>query len=128
MTMHIEGPWLTTTGRSRKNRKYSSAEAKQRAESNRKNWEDTVRKWGLGSDKKTKLKSTGEYQPMSRNPRYEDQVVVKSDKETWVACTKTQPKLYTGNMMLGISTLHKSNAVPVFSVEAARDISKMRRG
>lgn len=35
---------------------------------------------------------------------------------------------YTGDAMIGIATLHKSNAVPVFSQEEAVDISKMRRG
>jgi hypothetical protein len=30
--------------------------------------------------------------------------------------------------VMGIATLHKSNAVPVFSQEEAADISRMRRG
>lgn len=39
-----------------------------------------------------------------------------------------KPKqVYTGDKMLGIGTLHKSNAVPVFSVEEAQDMAKMRR-
>jgi hypothetical protein len=39
-----------------------------------------------------------------------------------------KPKqVYTGDKILGIGTLHKSNAVPVFSVEEAQDIAKMRR-
>lgn len=39
-----------------------------------------------------------------------------------------KPKqFYTGDKMLGIGTLHKSNAVPVFSVEEAHDMAKMRR-
>lgn len=36
-------------------------------------------------------------------------------------------KVYTGDKVVGISTLHKSNAVPVFSQEEAIDIAKMRR-
>jgi hypothetical protein len=36
-------------------------------------------------------------------------------------------KTYTGTKMLGIGTLHKSNAVPVFSEEEAQDMAKMRR-
>jgi hypothetical protein len=36
-------------------------------------------------------------------------------------------KVYTGDKILGIGTLHKSNAVPVFSVEEAQDMAKMRR-
>jgi hypothetical protein len=42
--------------------------------------------------------------------------------------TKPVHKLYyTGDKMKGIGTLHKSNAVPVFSEEEARDQATMRR-
>jgi hypothetical protein len=41
--------------------------------------------------------------------------------------TKAPPKVYTGTAMKGIATMHKSNAVPVFTDEQARDISSMRR-
>ena len=40
---------------------------------------------------------------------------------------KAAPKIYTGTKVKGIATMHKSNAVPVFSDEEAVDISKMRR-
>jgi hypothetical protein len=43
-------------------------------------------------------------------------------------CTKKQQHHYTGDKMLGIGTLHKSNAVPVFSSDDAKEISRMRRG
>ena len=36
-------------------------------------------------------------------------------------------KVYTGTAMKGIGTLHKSNAVPIFSDEEARDQANMRR-
>ena len=36
-------------------------------------------------------------------------------------------KKYTGDKLLGIGTLHKSNAVPIFSQEEAQDQAKMRR-
>lgn len=36
-------------------------------------------------------------------------------------------KVYTGTKIIGIGTLHKSNAVPIFSDEEAKDIAKMRR-
>jgi hypothetical protein len=36
-------------------------------------------------------------------------------------------QVYTGDAMIGIGQLHKSNAVPIFSQEEAIDISKMRR-
>lgn len=44
-----------------------------------------------------------------------------------IAATKAEPKVYTGDKVLGIATLHKSNAVPVFRKEEAVEISNMRR-
>jgi len=42
--------------------------------------------------------------------------------------SKASSMVYTGDAMIGIGQLHKSNAIPVFSQEEAIDISKMRRG
>lgn len=41
--------------------------------------------------------------------------------------TAVPQKVYTGNKVLGIATMHKSNAVPIFHAEEAIEISKMRR-
>ena len=41
---------------------------------------------------------------------------------------KAPDKVYTGDAMLGIGQLHKSNMVPVFKREDAEAIAKMRRG
>ena len=40
---------------------------------------------------------------------------------------KPPEKIYTGDQMLGVATMHKSNAVPVFNTDSAKDISNMRR-
>ena len=43
-------------------------------------------------------------------------------------CTKpVYGKVYTGDKMIGIGTLHKSNAVPIFSNDDAKDQALMRR-
>lgn len=42
--------------------------------------------------------------------------------------TKKDSPVYTGTKVKGIGTMHKSNAVPIFSDEEAVDISRMRRG
>lgn len=42
--------------------------------------------------------------------------------------TKRESMKYTGTLVKGIATMHKSNAVPVISQEEAEDIAKMRRG
>lgn len=46
--------------------------------------------------------------------------------DTAAAPAKPSPA-YTGTELLGIGTLHKSNAVPVFSTEQAVDLATMRR-
>ena len=40
---------------------------------------------------------------------------------------KKETMKYTGTLVKGIATMHKSNAVPVISQQEAEDISKMRR-
>ena len=52
---------------------------------------------------------------------------------TWIsmdsnATAKKESPVYTGTLVKGIATMHKSNAVPVISKEEATDISRMRRG
>jgi len=42
-------------------------------------------------------------------------------------CSKKEPLYYTGDKMKGIGTLHKSNAVPIFTDEEAKDQAAMRR-
>jgi hypothetical protein len=41
--------------------------------------------------------------------------------------TKKETIKYTGTLVKGIATMHKSNAVPVISQEEATDIANMRR-
>ena len=41
---------------------------------------------------------------------------------------KVPEKIYTGTLIKGIATMHKSNAVPIINDEQAVEISKMRRG
>ena len=49
--------------------------------------------------------------------------------DTGVGNALAQPKKeYTGTLVTGIATMHKSNAVPVINQEEAESIAKMRRG
>ena len=140
MTMHLEGPWLSTTGKKKGPKKWASAEAKAHAERLAREWRDREREWAKLAPKfstrnnsaqsskpaeprrTTSLKSSGPKVPPGREtPR------IASVDTGWVACTKSQDQAYTGTKVKGIGTMHKSNAVPVFSDEEAIDISKMRR-
>jgi hypothetical protein len=54
----------------------------------------------------------------------------KYDSLETIGGVATKPVIgdvYTGNKMKGIGTLHKSNAVPIFTDEEARDQANMRR-
>jgi len=43
-------------------------------------------------------------------------------------CAAVKPRqVYTGTNMIGVATMHKSNAVPVFTTEEAESLSAMRR-
>lgn len=52
---------------------------------------------------------------------------INSLPDTFDPCSKPDDKVYTGNNMIGIGTLHKSNAIPIFSKEEAKDQANMRR-
>lgn len=43
------------------------------------------------------------------------------------ACVRKEDKVYTGDKIVGIGTMHKSNAVPIFNDNEAKDIASMRR-
>jgi hypothetical protein len=41
---------------------------------------------------------------------------------------KKEEKVYTGTEIMGIATMHKSNAVPIRNKKSAEEVAKMRRG
>jgi hypothetical protein len=45
----------------------------------------------------------------------------------FIACTKKFGNSYTGEKIKGIGTMHKSNAVPIFTDNEAKEIASMRR-
>lgn len=129
MTMHLEGPWLSTNGKRKGKRKFASAEAKRKSEQLDKEWMELQKKWGVASSSK---KKSAEVQPLKLarvSYRGSDQPKIPSLNNGVDSATaaKATTKVYTGTKMIGIGTLHKSNSVPIFSSEEATDIAKMRR-
>lgn len=43
------------------------------------------------------------------------------------ATTGKKTQVYTGDKMIGIATMHKSNMVPIFNDESAIEVAQMRR-
>ena len=133
MTMHLVGPYLTTTGKKKGRAKFRNADAANKARKNTEAWQELLNKWDIKVETKTTKvrKSTG-FDPVVRNapvvdPRRFTNHIPSLDTGEGIA-VKKEVTQYTGTAMLGIGQLHKSNAIPVFSKEDAIDISKMRRG
>ena len=77
---------------------------------------------GLKSTKSDKKKTDSFAVPPGREtPKY------PSLKSNQYNTYKKEILFYTGDKMIGIGTLHKSNAVPIFSEEEAKDQANMRR-
>ena len=132
MSMHLEGPWLSTTGKKKGKKQWASSEAKARAERLAREWRDNEARWkGMApkfSSKPVEPKKTGPLTSLGpKFPPGREPVEVKSLDTGWVTCVKVHDQEYTGTKVKGIGTLHKSNGVPIFSDEEAVDISKMRR-
>lgn len=60
-------------------------------------------------------------------PWVENRSIKSHGAPTGAATKPVMPLKYTGTEMLGVGTMHKSNAVPVFSSTEAKDLATMRR-
>ena len=59
----------------------------------------------------------------------EEQMKAGTYKSDGKGMRKKEPMKYTGDLIQGIATMHKSNAVPVMKgTDQAKDIARMRRG
>ena len=129
--MHLEGPWLSTTGKRKGKQKFASAEHARKARELEESWKDLLKRQGIEAEERKRKRAMtaaplkGNYSltiPEGRNTTSH----LKSVDTGGNALLKPSP-VYTGTKVKGIATMHKSNAVPVFSDEQAVDISKMRR-
>ena len=127
--MHLEGPWLSTTGKKKGKKKFASAEHAKKARELDESWKALQKKWAVeAEDKKRKRAlSAPAMSPVVVKSYVRETPKINSLPFTGGPCLKAPDKVYTGTMIKGIGTMHKSNAVPIFSNEEAIEISKMRR-
>jgi len=86
-------------------------------------WESLKQKYA--TKPVAKVKKSAKFMP-AKNSNYKKNDIPSID--TGYHNTYRKPdQFYTGTNMVGIGTLHKSNAVPIFSEEEARDQATMRR-
>lgn len=130
--MHLEGPWLSTTGKKKGKQKFASAEHARKARELDESWKALQKKWGIEAEerKRNRAMTAPTMLPTQSAPFRRDtgpRIPSLNGGLDMGPATKAPTKVYTGTKILGIGTMHKSNAVPIFSDEEAQDISRMRR-
>jgi hypothetical protein len=131
MTMHIEGPWLNTTGKKKGKQKFRNAEQARRARENEESWKELKAKWGA-EDENRKQQRAMKAAPLGKSyslsiPAHRSTAHIPSKDSGVGVAAAPEAKVYTGTAMRGIGQMHKSNAVPIFSDEEAVAIAHMRR-
>lgn len=122
----LEKPYFTTT---RHNHKKKLNAKEKRALSDHEKWLQRVGLDDKSLKKKLKHDKKGRRIGMCDLPNYkEDQRVGQSQNKSAGNGFAKESNTYTGTLIKGIATMHKSNAVPVISKEDAINIANMRRG
>ena len=131
MSMHLVGPYLTTTGKKKGKAKFRNSEQAQRTRALKDEWQELLDRHGVEAEdrKRKRAMAAPAYVPPKPSYRGADRPRAPSIVTPGPAvCAPPPTKVYTGDKMLGIATMHKSNSVPVFRAEDAVEIARMRRG
>ncbi len=126
MSMHLVGPWMTTTNykkRKQKGRTKKDIEAQ-------KYHDKWLRKMGAHPDQITESKKKNAGSSILSVPDYRSSgnSVPTSDVIPGGSTAPQERQIYSGERrLLGVATMHKSNMVPVFDRDDAKDIAQMRR-
>ena len=126
MSMHLVGPWMTTTNykkRKQKGRTKKDIEAQ-------KYHDKWLRKMGAHPDQisESKKKNAGSSILSVPDYRSSGNSVPTSDVIPGGSTAPQERQIYSGERrLLGVATMHKSNMVPVFDRDDAKDIAQMRR-
>lgn len=89
MTMHLVGPWLSTTGKRKSKRKFRTAAGAAQARELQESWQGLLSQHGIKAAANSRRKKT-DFEPMKRAPlsyRGSDQPRIPSLPFTGEACT-----------------------------------------
>jgi hypothetical protein len=128
--MHLEHPALSYNGKKKGKVKFRNAEEARKARELDASWKELQAKWELDADEKRRQRALAA-EPLNyklSTPVGRTNTHNIPSRVTPGSSTAPVHKVYTGTKVLGIGTMHKSNAVPIFSNEEAHDIATMRRG
>lgn len=131
MSMHLHHPSLSLNGKKRGKVKFRNADEARKARELDASWQELQKKWEVDIDTRRRRRAmTAEplSYKLSPPPGRELTNHIPSRDTGGHHSTARVEKVYTGTKILGIGTMHKSNAVPIFSDQEAHDIATMRRG
>ena len=130
MTMHMCGPALSLNGKKKGKFKYRNAEEARKARELEADWKELLKRQGVAAEEKKRRRALAA-EPLVYNLTGATDRAGTAHIPSLGTCggvaVLAPAKVYTGTKVKGIATMHKSNAVPVFSDEEAIDISRMRR-
>lgn len=107
-----------------KKMKFTSAEQKRQYEENQRSWNQLVAKYPA-KQIKAKKDTSWKYELTAPVGRVTEKY--KSLVTPGGSTAARQSMMYTGDKIKGIGTMHKSNMVPVFTNDEAKDLASMRR-
>ena len=130
MTMHLCGPALSLNGKKKGKFKYRNAEEARLARELDSSWKELLKRQGVAEEEKKRRRALAADPLVYNLTGATDRAGTAHipSRDTGGVAVLAAPKVYTGTKVKGIATMHKSNAVPVFSDQEAIEISKMRRG
>lgn len=127
MTMHLLPPMYSTTGKKRGKAKFRNSAAAAKSRELDESWKALMAKYETKPVKPARKQTLADTYRLTV-PADRDSRKYKSVDTGGGSTAPAARKEYTGDKMIGIGTMHKSNMVPIFSNQEADDISKMRRG
>lgn len=128
MTMHLESPRLTMTGKKRGKQKFRNADEVRLKRELAESWNAKQNEWRAMS-KPIKKPFTVKLHTMLPKvpPGRETPKIPSVDSKIVGAVNVKQTQHYTGENLLGVSIMHKSCLQPIFKKEEAIDAASMRR-
>ena len=130
MTMHLAHPSLSMGGKRKGKVKFRNSAEAHKARQLDSDWKELQSKWGVEAEEKKRKRALAAepltYSLSAPAGRETKRIASLDTGHSGAVRTKEIPQ-YTGTKILGIGTMHKSNAVPIFSDEEAIEISRMRR-
>lgn len=134
MTMHMLGPQFTTLSTSKRKKKLSDSQ-----------YHKMCMEWSAYNKQMKKIGAKtktldeyiayrqGKHKPTLRGtpmPQYKrDNHREQYPSGDGIGTTYARKEnVYTGTLIKGIATMHKSNAVPIINEEQAHEVARMRRG